>query len=669
VSSPLGPKQDFACVRIDRTTFSSCVAGLLIAAAACARASDSLELIEVVADDSPVTGSVEHSEFTGSHQRINRQQLQSRRAPLADVLASETGVQSRQSGGSGSFSSITVRAANSAQTGVYLDGILLNSGGNSVIDLSTLELLNLDSVDIYRGSTPLQLGHGAIGGAVNLNTLSAQLAEPQTRLLLGSGSFSTRRLQIAHQSGPGRWDVVSALSRQQSNNDFDFNNNNGTPLNPLDDQRETRHNADVVRLSGLLRTGYHWTQDSRTDLIAQISARDLGVPEWRNAEDNNASFDTESQQLQLSHSSHAWGRWNTRQSLFQHRQFDHFDDRLSHVGLGAQDTRSLSVTNGFKSYWENPGDQGTFGITAEFRREIFDAKDLLDAAQNHHASRNVLTATTQYAWFTWQDRLLATPSLRWQSVDDNYIGAAADTVPTRHDAVVSPQLGVGLELNKRLTLRGNIGHFYREPAFHELFGARGLVRGNTRLRPERGLNADAGITFKTNRAWKIDASVFASWRNELITTVYDSRGIGRSINAGKARVLGLELGNEWHFSKALSARLNMTVQDARSINKAESLDGKQLPGEARLTTYARLQYHINPWRIWFDTNSSHERYYDQANLLAAGDQWLQNAGLEWHGQRWLASATVNNLGNRNVEDFNGFPRPGRAFQFTLTLTL
>jgi iron complex outermembrane receptor protein len=113
----------------------------------------------------------------------------------------------------------------------------------------------------------------------------------------------------------------------------------------------------------------------------------------------------------------------------------------------------------------------------------------------------------------------------------------------------------------------------------------------------------------------------------------------------------------------------MTVQDARSINKAESLDGKQLPGEARLTTYARLQYYSNPWRIWFDTDSSHERYYDQANLLAAGDQWLQNAGLEWHGQRWLASASVNNLGNRNVEDFNGFPRPGRAFQFTLTLTL
>ena len=127
---------------------------------------NTLEEIEVVAGAFAGTGEVEHREFTGSHRRIEGQELERRDVTIAEILSFESGVQSRQSGGFGAFSSITVRAATAAQTGIYLDGILLNSGGNAVVDLSMLDLLNVDSVDIYRGTTPQQFGRGTIGGCL-----------------------------------------------------------------------------------------------------------------------------------------------------------------------------------------------------------------------------------------------------------------------------------------------------------------------------------------------------------------------------------------------------------------------------------------------------------------------------------------------------------------------
>jgi len=655
-------------VRIGWAHLIAASAGVMAVLSSLAHAADSLQTIDVIADSATSTGEVEHSEYTGYHQQITREQLQRRYASLADVLAFETGVQNRQIGGFGTFSSVTMRAASSAQTGVYLDGILLNGGGSSAIDLATIELLNVESVDIYRGSTPLQLGQSTIGGAVNLSTLSAQKAKPQTRLLFGGGSFATGRLQLSHQSKQDRWDIVSAISRQQSDNDFKFIDNNGTPLNPNDDQLERRHNAGAVRQSVLLKAGYQWSQRARTDLIFQLSDRDLGVPEWRNAETNVASFDTDSGQFQLSHSVDSVSKWNTRHTLFQHSRADHFDDRLSQVGLGSQNANSISRTSGFKSYWEHIGDKGTFGITTELRSESLDADDSLDVGNNYEASRSVLSATTQYAWFTRQDRLLITPSLRLQSIDDKHTGGRTPR-GSRNVAVFSPQLGAHFEATDRLTLRTNVGHFYREPTFYELFGTQGLIEGNLNLKPERGFNADAGISFAATSRWQIDASVFASWRDELISTSYDSRGIGRHINTGRARVLGMEFGNELSISPAISARINVTLQDARSIENTSSINGKQLPGEARTAAYAHLQYRRSNFLTWLEIDANRDRYYDQGNLLPARNHWLQNIGVGWNRRNWQANFAINNLGNHVVEDFNGFPRPGRAFQFALTLTL
>ena len=148
-------------------------------------AGDVMPTIDVFGEGPVETGEVQHEEFSGSFKRIDREELQRRDIDLAEIISHESGVQSLQVGGFGTFSSITVRAASAAQTGVYLDGIQLNSGGNSVVDLSLLDLLTAGSLDIYRGATPLQLGAGTIGGAINIRSPVVGSEDSSTRALLG----------------------------------------------------------------------------------------------------------------------------------------------------------------------------------------------------------------------------------------------------------------------------------------------------------------------------------------------------------------------------------------------------------------------------------------------------------------------------------------------------
>lgn len=627
---------------------------------------NTLDTLEVAAEITPV-GEVVHEEFSGSYRRIEQSQLARRDVTLADILAHETGVQSRQAGGFGTFSSITVRAATAAQTGVYLDGIQLNSGGNAVVDLSLLDLLNAGSVDIYRGTTPVQFGAGAIGGAVNIKSLSGNSKE--TRLLLGTGSFNTQRAQLLHSTRIGEIELTGAFSLQQTDNDYPFVNDNATPLNPADDRRQRRNNAAAEQLSSLIKAGLSWSDSLRTDVLLQTTSRDLGVPEIFNLDDNQSSFDTDSVRLQLAQTWDPRGDWSSKHTLFQHTNQDVFDDSLSQVGLGAQLLSIDNRTQGLTSYWEHLGDTATTSFHLEVRNERQSNRDSLDQRFDSIVRRRVFNLTAQRVFYLRDDRYLFIPALRYQSSSDSYQRITRVDRDNRSTDKLTPTLGFRFDAHEQLGIRANIGRYFREPSFDELFGSRGLFQGNNNLLAEEGINADVGFSWQPNPVLLLDMSLFGSWRDELIATVFDARGIGRALNIGRARIFGVELGSRWQLNPLLSLVTNLTYQDARALRNFDAFDGRQLPGEAQLVTSLRLQYKTPAIRVFAEANGSRDRFYDQANVLPAEDFFIQNVGVDWSYGNWSLAATLNNITDQNVEDFNGLPRPGRSFTFSLKTTL
>ena len=252
-------------------------------------------------------------------------------------------------------------------------------------------------------------------------------------------------------------------------------------------------------------------------------------------------------------------------------------------------------------------------------------------------------------------------------MSDQYKGITRRNETTHTNHKLSPQLGAQLEVNTNLSVRANVGQYYREPAFYELFGSRGLIRGNENLNPESGVNADIGFSYQQQNNWKIDATLFASDRTDLITTEYDTLGLGYTINAGHARVVGLELSHQWQSSNGLSTEVNLTLQDTKNLSNNQAINNRTLPGEASVSSFARVAYKKSRYRVWAEAEIKTDRFYDEGNRLPAKDTHLQNIGLDWYWQNAQTSLAINNIGNDIVEDFNGFPRPGRAFFLTTTL--
>ena len=630
--------------------------------------SDSLETLEAIGTSHYRTGDVVDEEATLSRVRLGREALVRSPTALAEVIARETGIQYRQSGGFGSYSTVSIRAASAAQTGVYLDGILLNSGGNPVIDLSTLEILNLGGVDVYRGGTPSQLGHGGIGGAINLTTLQLTAdSDAKNRIRLEVGSHTQKGVQLSHQSKQGKWDVVAAASRRQSENDFQYLNKNGTPLNPNDDEVQRRENAYAKRSSALFRAGYKHRDDSRTDITLQFSARELGVPEWRNLPDNQSTYDTRTAQLQLSHIIDNVGGWNSRQNAYWHNDKNQFKDPESQIGLGAQDTTNRMHTLGAKSYWEYPGDSGTLGLSMDFRRESLVSDERMTDFADYDADRDKWLLTGQYTWFDSSDKWTLSPSVHWQSNQFYGNRRTGNTTSNDRSSAKEPgaQLGVAYQSDGPISVTANVGSYFRSPSFGELYGSIGLINGNPDLQPEEGLNADVSVVY-TQSDYEFSAGAFVSDRDELIVTTFDSRGVGRPINSGKALVLGIELSTQWQLSEQVTLTSNLTWQSPKNLDRTADFYDKFLPGEAQLAWFTRAEYALPRWSVWYELDIQQRKFYDRANILPAADTTQHALGIMWRPQHWRVSLSAHNLGDDTVEDFNGFPKPGRTFSLNLT---
>lgn len=609
------------------------------------------------AEGDRAVGDVVLEEYTGSHQRIEREELQRPGASLAESIGFEAGVQYRQAGAEGSYSTITLRGASAAQTPVFWDGIRLNGAAQPSVDLSDLELLNLESVDIYKGSSPAQLG-GGIGGAVTLNS-------PRTRghsstLRIQGGSFGSRGLQVGSSRGNGYWQADALLSHRAADNDFALINDNGTELYQGDDERQHRHNANFERNALLLKLRVNPDANTQYDLRLQHTDREQGVPEWRNRADNIASYNTSTTLVQLNQRINALqgSDWNLRLGTQLQRRREDYDDRLSQVGLGAQHTRSLSDSLGLSAYAEHIGESGTSSLQAEWRNEKMRNDDWADSVRSS-ARRHEYSLNAQYAWFSADERWLLTPALRWQQLSDLYNGLYRDGKDRRRNRHSGASIGLQFTPNNRWRWQANMGKHHREPGFHELFGDRGLHVGNDELTAESGFNTDLSLRWQHAHG-SLQLGAFNSDRDNLIATVFSAQGIGHSENIGGARVRGLELSAEQQLAPRWQLRATATAQDAKNTSRIKASYGKQLPGQAQLQGALRLSHQRSSSRWWIESTALDGKYYDTTNLLPAADQLLHNAGVSWQHHDWQWALSVHNLGNDNIEDFNGFIKPGRS---------
>ncbi|NOZ85542.1 MAG: TonB-dependent receptor [Deltaproteobacteria bacterium] len=611
----------------------------------------------------------------------------------ADVLSDAAGVQVRKLGGTGSFGFASIRGSTPGQVTVYLDGVKINAGGFSSVDLSQFPLDILESMDVYKGKSPMSMSFSGLGGVIVLNT--RRLRHPMTRVSIGYGSWSTARLGALRAEKAGDADLLAVLSMETSLGDFEYLNWNGTWLNQEDDRIQRRRNNQHLSVSGLFKLGWKglgWTWTVMNDLFT----RHQGVAGIGSVPTNKADLSNLRDTLSFHASRPIFGRSCTLKLVLDYLALrESFNDPQNEIGIGAQETRSASDSL-HAAVMLTLGGIMKHLLTARIDAgwEGFHHEEILSKVDSSLKQRFRLALSLQDEW-KLLPMLILNPGAR---IEGYFAWFGGGPVPGRPTEVIDDRslkkpfweasLGGKYVPVKWLALKANAGRFTRPPDITELFGDRGAVVGNADLSAETGYNMDLGLALdlkaRNSRVhFFIESAGFASFTDNLIAYVQSSQSTIRPENVDSARTAGLELRLKLALWNTIFLSSNYTYLDARNSSSSPKYNGKRLPGRPVHEAYAKLKIKLTDrkWivRIWTDLDYAGDNYLDQLNLkhdpvsrllFGAGLQfvWLKKGiSLTLEASNILDTIVLYDRHGRKypLRDFEAFPLPGRTLMATL----
>lgn len=563
---------------------------------------------------------------------------------LSDLLNLLPGFRVTHYGVSGGFSTLSIRGSSPAQVLVLWNGVPLNLASTGVVNLSDLPMAGVERVQVFRGFAPADTGGSAMGGVVNLVSKGF---DQKFSYHASYGSFATNKESVFV---PLKRMWIAAATEGSSGR-FHFNSDHGTPYNPADDFVDTRRNNGTRAAEVILRGS---ARLKSSDLIYESDAygRDQGLPGIYSNQATLARWHT--------------GRWlssvtlrrptPTRlmsSTLYFHHQREKFLDPKGEAGLLPQD--NLYTTDALGAnllYTSAPGRRQSWTTSVNLRDESFDSDRRIQGITDPTRRRTLAAVNIEDA--------IQRAGGQWS------LGVTAEAVRNRfdtttRDAWFSWHAGYLRALSPRVSFKANVGVQNRKPSFSELFGDRGFVVGNPALRPERSLNFDAGLVKWSKRAL-LQATVFASWPQDLILFVQNSQYTVKPFNIERARIFGLEFGGSYTVAR-LRGSVEYTFQRAEDTS-ATFYRGNPLPGRPRQQLNLRLERPSRYGSPFYEFDFTGHNYLDRANRVLNKGVRSHNLGLS--GSRGSARWTleVRNLFNALSSDVLAFPLPGRSFSLT-----
>jgi iron complex outermembrane receptor protein len=602
---------------------------------------------------------------------------------LASLLVEIPGVNVVRTGSIGKANTITLRGANPDQVRVYVDGVPMNVAAGGGVDMSTLPIGDVERVEVYRGSSPLEFGESALGGIISITTRTPGIRRAGART--GAGSFGTMFGDVSGGGRAGRLRLYAGVHGMSAQGDFPYLNDNGTAFNTADDVMMPRQNNDVQQADGVVRAALTLAGRRMLTLGALGFARDEGLPGTGPYPTMRARFQTVRGFGYLRYESRddlGAGGW-LRAQMFASAQRDRLDDSGDETGLGgASRTRDTTRGAGANAYAARPfGDWARAAAVLEGRYETYQPVNELATIPIGVPARRLVGVAGAELALRWQwANLDVIPSARIEAMQDAISrrdGAGTPIQGTPAQSRRAPILRLGLvrplvdRPALKVTAKANVGRYVRVPSFIELYGnGTAMVLGNDDLVPEHGTNSDVGVWI--DRAGErlsvvSRTTAYASWVDDLIQWQYTAWGQARSGNLGRARILGVEQELRLVFGRWGRLIGQGTVADARDQSANVAANGNQLPFHARYRGYLRPELvRIDlPAGLALGAYADAElrmRYFtDAANLLDQGSRVILGCGvtLAWPRGRLRVTASAANLTGTRRADIDNWTLPGR----------
>lgn len=544
---------------------------------------------------------------------------------LAEAVRLTPGVRSTQLGGPGAFTSISVRGMRSYQTSVLADGFRLRdttaTQGEASGYLSDILLLDLDRVEILRGSGSSLYGTHSMGGVLNLVTDSGGGPLRGSLVMEGGGlgilrtqgrvSGSAVKDRLRYSAGIGHLNVLRGVDGD-------------------DRHRNSSMQGQVQYLAAPRTTlrGRFWISDAFLQLnttpfaapeallpaskvvpanalsAAQVRRAESGLPiDWTGATFAPSLNDPDSRRSARLYN----GLGGITQEFAGGASL-----RIDYQGLATQrDNRDGPAGVRFQPLFSNsnafdgrldvlaarvdaplPGGQ-LFSGGYEFERERFENVATEQDPQNPLAARTAISQRSQSLFVQDQirlleSRLLISVSGRWQTfalAAPKFAGGppayAAARNPAPPDAFTGDIAAAYFISSTGTKFRAHAGNAYRAPSLFErygtgFFGGFFSPYGDPRLRPERALGVDVGVDqYLAGSRVRLSASYFYTRLQEVIE--FDFSGLidaatdpfgrfGGYLNTRGGLARGVELSAEARPWPGMSLRSSYTHTNARERN-------------------------------------------------------------------------------------------------------
>lgn len=206
-----------------------------------------------------------------------------------------------------------------------------------------------------------------------------------------------------------------------------------------------------------------------------------------------------------------------------------------------------------------------------------------------------------------------------------------------YDPIVSPRAGLNYNLFQNHYLHASAGHGFSAPSLEETLLPEGAV--NPDLLPETGWNFDLGMRGRLlGETWFYDVTAYTILLSNMLVTERTAEDVFTGINAGMARLSGLEIYNRiklarsaggWQtvFSTGIFLNSNRFTE---FIDDGTDYSGKELPGiPAQMANAVLSVDYREKLTLRAEARFSGKQFMNDANSLTYDGHMLGNAGVAW----------------------------------------
>ncbi len=569
---------------------------------------------------------------------------------LSDALARVAGIHVDQVGGRGGTGSLYLRGADPNYTLVLVDGVRVNDPTNArggSFDFSTLDMADVQRVEIARGPYSAIYGGDALAGVINVITRRTPLNDVHASLDAMAGAYDTREIAL-NAAGPvanGTW----SLGASDSNEGAQIRGNE----------------FESQRVSAAYNTDY--TEKTRLSFTARYAESErAGFPDDSGGYEFAAIRDAETRDARetvlgagIEHDAGNAG-FSLTMGYFER------EDRIDSPGVapGVRDPFGVPpslvdstierLTATFTGT-QRLSEMFSLAYGAEYQREQGSSDGELDFGGGFTMPTSFDLTRDSLAPFA-EARMSTAFGLSAQA------GVRVDK-PDGHGSVTSPRLRVSYDLGGNgLRLAGSWGKAFKLPSLYAL--GHPLV-GNPDLVPERGESHEVEISQSLDDG-KVRWS--ATWfESEFRNAIdFDSGPPPMLVNRNRVDSKGVELAGRYAVSEAWSVDGSLTHAKSRIASSGGELRN-------RPDWRGGVGVHFSPLStLRFSASATYVgESFDSS--IATGDVDLGaytrvDASAVWQvSEKFEAWLAIDNLTDEQYQQFVGFesrgvvPRAGVRF--------